>query len=171
MKVLINGGAHVHARDSDGATILHLSAHATDAMEFALDMLVHVNAKDNNSRTILHYLSMSHLDRNKIAIEMLERAGIDRSVEDCHGNTAAVYAKTIEEVIASPGHPDKADFEAASEWMQSNVRYPLSRVAIEHCVFNSEHQALLDNIAISAQVSCRYGQGQKWWVEEEPESP
>ena len=171
MQVLLDYGAELMARDSTGATILHLAVDSPQAVEFALGKGIDVNERDNSGRTVLHYAALRDVHRNPGLMELLQHAGIKAHTKDCHGNEAAIYARAgAFDVIYFPPHIHSRDFENTSELLEHLAgRYPLQKQVIDRYIWDSKAQADKDNIRINAKMAEISGMGHKWWIEEDPE--
>lgn len=89
-QALRSWGVDVNARDEDGCTPLHLAKTADVARRLIAQDGLRVNAEDNEGRSPLH---CAVLYRRPWVVKTLLEAGIDQSMEDDYGRTAAFYAR------------------------------------------------------------------------------
>lgn len=80
----------VNARDSSGCSPLHLASTADIAKRLISTDSLRLNAEDNEGRSALHH---AVLKRRPRVVKVLLEAGIDQSMEDDTGRTAAFYAQ------------------------------------------------------------------------------
>ena len=91
MRILINHGANVNARDDDQWTALHYAAMRSniDGINLLLDKGADIHLVDNNNATPL-MLTCYRNDINSTRV-LLER-GANLTIPDCDGNTCLHYA-------------------------------------------------------------------------------
>ena len=94
---LVQHGAEVNARNSDGGSALHEAAHSSDAptVSFLLDHKADVNAQDNHGDTPLHFAAANATDSvqdTKAKIDLLVKGGANVNAKDSDGNTPLHWA-------------------------------------------------------------------------------
>lgn len=89
-KALRSWGVDVNARDEDGCAPLHLAKTADVARRLIAQDGLRLNAEENEGRSPLH---CAVLNRRLWVIKTLLEAGVDQSLEDDYGRTAAFYAQ------------------------------------------------------------------------------
>ena len=92
IRVLIDAGADVNAKDEDGWTPLLLAVDCghLEALQTLIDVGADVNAKNNSGDTPLHY--MVSYDSNPKVLHALINAGADVNAKNEDGKTSLYYA-------------------------------------------------------------------------------
>ena len=96
MRVLLNNGADVNARDNDDNTALidAVKFKSLDTVQLLMKYGADINAKDNNGRTALMKLMQRDVFyQTKLEIiKLLLENGADTTIQDNDGKTALMYA-------------------------------------------------------------------------------
>ena len=131
VKLLIESGADVNAKDYDGDTALRIAAlhNKKDIAELLIEAGADLNVKNNAGRTALRAAAG---EGNRDITELLIKAGADMDVKGSDGLTALICAidndkKDTAELLIKAG----ADSETALAWAVENNKHDAVKFLIE----------------------------------------